>query len=165
MNKKDFDKTLEAHLKAVPCECRWCFAIDGRRVAGEEVNFFSFPDLIVVHLRCPRCGGEFTYVSEGFEMGYLVERICTLYPQLSSFIREGVKLKFQPQLRGKVKRPSTQDEYILEVAECTEGTLEARIMDCLFPELREGSPERCRVLDLLVPKLSRPSRGKRRTRP
>lgn len=163
MNKKDFDKALKAHLKAVPCECRWCFAIDGRRIAGEEIDFYSFPDLIVVHLRCPRCGGEFTYVSEGFEMGYLVERICTLYPQLSPFIREGVKLNLQTGLRSKAKKSSAQGQYILEVTECTEGTLEARVMDCLFPELREGSPERRRILDLLVPKLSRPLRGKRDT--
>ena len=144
MGQNSFDEILEAHLGAVPFECRWCFAIDGERVGGEEIENYSFRDLQVIHLRCPRCGGEFTFASQGFEASYLRDRICQVYPELAAFVRRG----FPPGYRKEELRGLC---FKIADIRCIDGTEQAKIMDCLFPELREGEPDRRRLLELLFP--------------
>ena len=142
MDENNFEETLKAHLEALPFECRWCFAIDGQRVGGEVIDTYYFPDLWVTHLRCPRCSGEFTDVSEGYEQSYLKERICRLYPELSTFAKQGFPSGFP--------KGNTENLYykIVDI-KCIDGTEGAKIMDCLFPELSKDNPERRRILDFL----------------
>ena len=145
MDENNFEETLKAHLEALPFECRWCFAIDGQRVGGEVIDTYYFPDLQVVHLRCPRCSGEFTYGSEGFESSYLKERICQLHPELSDFVSKAFPLDYPKERMEKLY-------YKIIDIQCIDGTEKARLLDCLFPELNEDNPERRTVLDLLFPK-------------
>jgi hypothetical protein len=88
MNEKNIKDIVKAHLEALKPECRWCFAIDMERVTGELIESFWFPDYYVQHLRCPRCGGEFTDVNPVYEMGYLKERLLRLYPHMSDIIEK-----------------------------------------------------------------------------
>jgi hypothetical protein len=148
-----FDEMLQDHLGAVPFECRWCFAIDRKRVGGEIISDHNFPDLSVTHLRCPRCGGEFTYVSEGFERSYLLKRICTLYPQLASLIKRGLKFERESTPEDKHKSLPT-GTYLIKEIKRIDGTEEARVANCLFPELTNGNPEQHTILELWFPGLS-----------
>ena len=153
MDDNSFDQILKAHLGAVPFECRWCFAIDGERVGGEEIENYCFRDLQVIHLRCPRCGGEFTYASEGFEASYLKERICKVYPELSAFVSKGFPRSWPKEdMRGLY--------YKIVDIRCIDGTEEGKIVDCLFPELSTDSPERRRLLDLLFQEYRGPGKPK-----
>ncbi len=70
-----------AHLKANEPECRWCFAVDMQRIPGKIKAKYCFPDGLLLHLSCPRCGGEFTYYSEGWEEDYLKNIIMKLHPE------------------------------------------------------------------------------------
>jgi hypothetical protein len=82
MDDKQFDNVLRAHLEAVDPECRWCFAISKERVKGEIIAQHDFPDAMLLHLSCPRCGGEWSEYIQGFQGEYLRSRISTLYPEL-----------------------------------------------------------------------------------
>ncbi|MCD6567654.1 MAG: hypothetical protein J7K94_02845 [Dehalococcoidia bacterium] len=82
MEKERFDNLVRAHLEAVEPECRWCFAIDMERVKGEIIAQYDFPDTMLLHLSCPRCGGEWSEYIGGFDGDYLQERICELHPEL-----------------------------------------------------------------------------------
>ena len=77
---------VNAHLEAAEPECRWCFAIDLQRVPGKILNTYRFPDSLLLHLKCPRCGKEFTSYSEGWSEDYLEGTISTLHPELSNRI-------------------------------------------------------------------------------
>jgi len=70
-----------AHLEAGEPECRWCFAIDMQRVKGKIFSRQAFPDASLLHLSCPRCGGEFTEYIEGWEEEYLINIILKLRPE------------------------------------------------------------------------------------
>lgn len=80
----DKDEIIRAHLVALEPECRWCFAVDMVRVKGEEINEYHFPDALLLHLRCPRCGGEFTYYSEGWDERYIRRVLSKVRPELAS---------------------------------------------------------------------------------
>ncbi len=152
MDENSFDEILEAHLGALPFECRWCFGIDGERVGGEVIKTHFFPDLQVTHLRCPRCGGEFTSVNEGFEGGYLEERICKLYPELSAFVTQGFALARLEMCKDKPCPDLGPNEFAIADIKCIDGTEQGRMMDCLFPELSKDNPERRTILDFLLGK-------------
>lgn len=154
VNKRSFDEILEDHLGAVPFECRWCFAVDRERIGGEIISDYHFPDLSVIHLRCPRCGGEFTYVSEGFERSYLLERVCALYPQLSSLIRHGLKIELE-SMRGDTDESLPPGKYIIREIKRIDGTEEARITNSLFPELTNDNHEQHTILELWFPGFSK----------
>jgi len=82
MDNSQFDAVLRAHMEAGDPECRWCFAIDMERVKGEIIARHDAPDAMLLHLSCPRCGGEWSEYIRGFEGGYLRDRIFRLHPEL-----------------------------------------------------------------------------------
>jgi hypothetical protein len=59
-----------------------CFAIDLQRVEGKIIAHHNFPDGMVLHLSCPRCGGEFSYYAEVWGADYLESLIFKLHPEL-----------------------------------------------------------------------------------
>ena len=58
------------------------FAIDMERVKGEIIAQYNFPDAMLLHLSCSRCGGEWSEYIRGFEGEYLRNRIYRLHPEL-----------------------------------------------------------------------------------
>jgi hypothetical protein len=77
-----------AHLEEGLNECRWCFAVDLERVAGKEVARYDLPDAIVWLFLCPRCGGEFSLYSEGYEAEYLQRIVKKLHPELEDNVSD-----------------------------------------------------------------------------
>ncbi len=69
-------------------ECRWCFAIDLKRVKAEVIDRQNLPDATVLHLKCPKCGGEFSYYIRAWGQDYIKERIEKLHPELAGHITE-----------------------------------------------------------------------------
>ena len=80
MDKKQMRELIRAHLEE-EAECRWCFAIDKQRVAGKEIAQYHFPDALLLHYSCPRCGSEWSVYSEGWTQEYLNERMYELHPE------------------------------------------------------------------------------------
>lgn len=76
------------HLEGWEPECRWCFAVDMYRVKGKIITQYDFPDATLFHLSCPRCGGEFSYYSEGWEGDYLRNIISKLHPELGGSLED-----------------------------------------------------------------------------
>lgn len=89
MDNAKFAELAKAHLEAWELECRWCFAIDLQRVKGEVIAQYNFPDAMVLHLLCPRCGAEFSYYAEVWEEDYLKNLIFKLHPELIGQIDQG----------------------------------------------------------------------------
>jgi len=96
MNSKEFDEAVRAHLEALEPECRWCFAIDLERVNGDVIAQYDFEDGMVLHLLCPRCGGEWSEYIRVFTGEYLRDRIRALHPELP---RTAVDQKFAEAIR------------------------------------------------------------------
>jgi hypothetical protein len=82
MDNNEFNEILRAHLEAVEPECRWCFAIDMERVKGETIAQYDFEDGMLLHLSCPRCGGERSEYIHVFTGEYLRDRIYSLQSEL-----------------------------------------------------------------------------------
>jgi len=82
MDNSEFDEVLRAHLEVAEPECRWCFAIDMERVKGEIIAQHDLPDAMLLHLSCPRCGGEWSEYIRSFTGEYLRGRIYSLHPEL-----------------------------------------------------------------------------------
>lgn len=82
MDNNQFDAVLTAHLEALDPECRWCFAIDMERVKGEIIGRHNAPDAMLLHLSCPRCGGEWSEYIRIVGEEYLRDRIKRLPPEL-----------------------------------------------------------------------------------
>ena len=76
----------KAHLDEGITECRWCFAVDLQRIEGEEITTHFYADAFLIHLRCPRCSGEFTFYSPGWGEDYIKERIFQIHPVLEAII-------------------------------------------------------------------------------
>lgn len=81
MSESNFRELIQVHLASPEPECRWCFAIDKLRVKGEIIAQYDFPDSMLLHLKCPRCNGEFTFYAEVWASTYLKERIEKLHPE------------------------------------------------------------------------------------
>ncbi len=81
---------INAHLEAFTPECRWCFAIDLHRIPGKLITKYDFTDGNIFRYSCPRCGGEFTYYSEGFEQDYLKNLVLKLRPELIDSINDNL---------------------------------------------------------------------------
>jgi len=88
MNKKQMRELIKAHLEAEEPECRWCFAIDRKGVKGNQIAQYDFPDGMLLHYSCPRCGGEYTVYAEIFGRDYLKERIYRIHPELKDKVKE-----------------------------------------------------------------------------
>ena len=56
------------------------------RIEGEEISRHLCADSLFIHLRCPRCDGEFTLYSPGWSEDYLKERIVELHPEIEDRI-------------------------------------------------------------------------------
>lgn len=82
MDKNGFDEVLRVHLEAVEPECRWCFAVDIEKVQGKTIAQYDFEDGMLIHLSCPRCGGEWSEYIRVFTGEYLRDRIYSLHPEL-----------------------------------------------------------------------------------
>jgi hypothetical protein len=74
----------ESHLEREPDECRWCFAIDSKRISGDMQALYDFHDGILIKYSCPRCGGEFSTFVNTWTSEYLRELIYKLYPKLTN---------------------------------------------------------------------------------
>jgi len=88
MDKDELKALINEHLEAVEPECRWCFAIDKQRVKGKIIAKYIFQDALLLHLSCPRCGGEFTIYAETWSKEYLNERIHKIHPEWKGEIGE-----------------------------------------------------------------------------
>jgi hypothetical protein len=86
MTKEEYQKRIQDHLENQDLECRWCFAVDMQSVKTEAIAQHSFPDAMVLHRRCPRCGGECSYYSPGWGELYLKNIISRLHPELKGKI-------------------------------------------------------------------------------
>jgi hypothetical protein len=78
----------KAHLEEGIDECRWCFAVDFQRIVGKEIARYNFPDGTLWHFSCPRCGGEFSLYSAGYEKQYLLGMINKLHPELKGEVSD-----------------------------------------------------------------------------
>lgn len=153
MKQKNVKDILEAHLGALEPECRWCFAIDMERVEGVVIESFWFPDYFVQHLRCPRCGGEFTMVTWVYEKGYLKERILRVYPQLfdivdKAFAEDPAVLKKLGERLRELPPESLKKPVILDVRRIDDRE-ENKLTDYLYPELSKDDTDWHTVLDVL----------------
>lgn len=83
---------IKAHLEN-ELECRWCFAVDRKRVEAKVIKEYHFHDAILLHLKCPRCGGEFSYYSPGFDERYLRGIISKLHPELANISSESKRFE------------------------------------------------------------------------
>lgn len=88
LDKNQIRELINAHLEAEEPECRWCFAVDMQRVKGKIIDQYNFPDGMVLHLSCPRCGGEFSYYAEIWEEDYLRNIISKLHPELGKNLED-----------------------------------------------------------------------------
>jgi hypothetical protein len=88
MNNEQFQKLVKEHLEVGVTECRWCFAVDMKRVKGERIATHNYPDATLVHLSCPRCGGEFTFHFNAWGEDYLKSIISKLHPELGGRISD-----------------------------------------------------------------------------
>lgn len=86
MDKDKFNELVKAHPDAWEPEWRWCFAVDLQRVKGEVLAQYKFPDAIILHLSCPRYGGEFIYYADGWKVNYLKSLAFKLHPELNGQI-------------------------------------------------------------------------------
>lgn len=86
MDKNQIKQTIAVHIQEGETECRWCFAIDMQRIKGNIIATYNFPDATLVHLSCPRCGGEFTLYFHAWGEDYLKDIISKLHPELEGRI-------------------------------------------------------------------------------
>ena len=80
MNTNEVTKIIKDHLEDGETECRWCFAVDLQRIKGGIIAQYDFPDATLLHLRCPRCGGEFSHYFHAWGEDYLKDIISKLHP-------------------------------------------------------------------------------------
>jgi uncharacterized C2H2 Zn-finger protein len=78
------------HLEEGMDECRWCFAVDMERVKARKVAQYDFPDATVIHLKCPRCGGEFSYYIRAWGENYIQNIVLKLHPELEGRIDDNL---------------------------------------------------------------------------
>ena len=85
MDRDQIKQLIEAHREEEE-ECRWCFAVDLQRVKANTIAQFDFQDAMVLHLKCPRCEGEFSYYIREWSEPYLWNIISNLHPELEGRI-------------------------------------------------------------------------------
>jgi len=61
MDRGQVKQLIQEHREEGETECRWCFAVAMQRVKANIIAQYDFPDATVLHLKCPRCGSEFSY--------------------------------------------------------------------------------------------------------
>ena len=108
MNKKQTKQHIKAHLEEGIDECRWCFAVDSKRVKAKEIARYHFPDATVLKYSCPRCGGEFSQYINGWCGDYISERINKLHPELGGHISD----KLSGEVNHRVLFPWNLGDYL-----------------------------------------------------
>ncbi len=78
--------------------CRWCLAIDLHRVTAKIVAEHNYTDSTFFHVKCDRCGGEFTYYIRGWGADYIKDRIKRLHPRLERPITDDIIEKINNRL-------------------------------------------------------------------
>ena len=89
IDESQLKQLIKSHVEEEQ-ECRWCFAIDLQRVKADEIAHYDFPDAMVLHFRCPRCGGEFSYYIRAWGEDYLRNIILKLHPELEGSIDDNL---------------------------------------------------------------------------
>ena len=108
MHKEQTEKITKDHLEEGIDECRWCFAVDMKRVKGIELARHDFPDATLWHFLCPRCGGEFSQYSNGWSETYVKEKINKLHPELGSIISD----ELFREVNDRVLFPPDLEDYL-----------------------------------------------------
>ena len=88
IDEDQLNQLTKDHVEDGETECRWCFAIDLQRVKTNIIAQHDFPDATVLHLKCPRCGGEFSYYIRAWGEDYLRNIILKLHPELEDKIND-----------------------------------------------------------------------------
>jgi hypothetical protein len=86
MERDQIRKIIKAYLEEGIEECRWCLAVDMKRITGREIAVYNFPDGTLIHYACPRCGGEYSLYVNGWSDQYLRSVIMKLHPELEGNI-------------------------------------------------------------------------------
>lgn len=86
MDRDQVKQLIKDHLEEGETECRWCFAIDMQRIKGNIIATYNFPDATLVHLLCPKCGGEFTLYFHAWGKDHLKDIISKLHSELEGRI-------------------------------------------------------------------------------
>ncbi len=90
MDEDQLNQLTKDHLKDGETECRWCFAVDLQRVKANIIAQHDFPDATVLHLKYPKCGGEFSYYIRAWGEDYLRNIILKLHPELEGRIDDNL---------------------------------------------------------------------------
>lgn len=88
MDKNEYQERIQKHLENEDLECRWCFAVDMLSVKTEVIAQYNFPDAMVLHRRCPRCGGECSCYAPIWSEPYVKHIISKLHPERGGKIEE-----------------------------------------------------------------------------
>jgi len=98
MEVEQISQLTKAHLEDGEDECRWCFAVDMERVKCNQIAQYDFPDATVLHFKCPRCGGEFSYYIRAWGEDYLRNTILKLHPELEGRIDDDLIRKINDRM-------------------------------------------------------------------
>jgi hypothetical protein len=82
------EQLIKDHRDADWEECRWCFAIDLQRVKAKQIAKYDFPDVTILHMKCERCGGEYSYYFRAWGEDYIKERMVVLHPEIGEHITD-----------------------------------------------------------------------------
>lgn len=89
ISRDEFEQLVKDHLENED-ECRWCFAVDLERVKGTLIAKYDFPDAMLLHYRCSRCGSEFTHHCHIWSAEQVKEIIFRLHPELGNQVDEDI---------------------------------------------------------------------------
>lgn len=66
------------------------FAVDLERVKGTLIAKYDFPDAMLLHYRCSRCGGEFTHHCPMWSSEQVEKITFRLHPELGNQVDEDI---------------------------------------------------------------------------
>jgi hypothetical protein len=96
--EEQLKQLIKDHLEAYEEECRWCFAIDLHRAKAKLIDQYNFPDATIIHMKCDRCGGEYSYYFTVWGEDYTKQRIARLYPELEGEISDDMIVETNSRL-------------------------------------------------------------------
>jgi hypothetical protein len=108
MNRAKSLNELIKHLENGFNECRWCFAVDIKRIAGKKISRYDFPDCTLIHYSCPRCESEFTEYIVGWDSLHLRSIIQKLHPELEGNVGD----EYFEEVNNRVLYPFNLKDYI-----------------------------------------------------
>jgi len=100
-DEKNLEQLINDHNKTDWEECRWCFAIDQKTVKARQIAHYHFPDATIIHMKCDRCGGEYSYYFRAWGEDYIKERIAALYPALKDQITDDMIVTINHRLSSE----------------------------------------------------------------